>query len=254
MSSGTGTGTKASAAASSSVTLGSLIELVDGIIQDAAYTDKIAGWCNKAVLAIAGGIRMPLPGGNGFLSPALPDLFKYSTVNTVTTLAYVSLPSDYQRNVVRLLDSSGNRYAPPSGGDYYAFNLFLRQISDMRLTESGSIYKVAIKGSKLYYQGIPTTAEAIGVQYYRRPVDMALNGDTPDGIPEHLQERLIKHYVCKEIFGEAIEDGQDNAGVGVKYHTNKFYEAMGELVEFIGLDAEPQYYGSGGSTDAGYCD
>jgi hypothetical protein len=31
-------------------------------------------------------------------------------------------------------------------------------------------------------------------------------------------------------------------------------EAMMELVEFVGIDAEPQYYGPGGGYDAGACD
>ena len=34
--------------------------------------------------------------------------------------------------------------------------------------------------------------------------------DTPDGIPDHLQEDLIKHRVLMDIFGEAIEDGRQH--------------------------------------------
>jgi hypothetical protein len=83
---------------------------------------------------------------------------------------------------------------------------------------------------------------------------MAGDADCPDGIPEHLQMRLIKHYCCKEIFGEAIEDGQDNTGIGTKYHSMKFIEAMTDLCDFVGIDAEPQYYGEGGSEDRGVCD
>jgi hypothetical protein len=236
------------ATAGSSVTLSTLVNAIDGIIQDPAYTSTIISqWCNKAVLAISGGIHMP----DGSISPPLPDLYDYATVATATTLAYVSLPSDYQRNVVLILDSSGDRISAPSGGDYYAFNLFLEQVNDKKLAETGSVYKFAVRGAKLYYQGIPAISETIAVHYYRRPVDMALDGDTPDGIPEHLQERLIKHYVCKEIFGEAIEDGQDNTGIATKYHTGKFFEDMTELVNFIGIDAGPQYYGDGGFVDRG---
>jgi hypothetical protein len=251
MATGSSTGTKAAAAAGSSITLSVLIEEIDGIVQDrSVYTPAvIAKHINRAQLAIAGGIKMP----DGSISPPLPALADYGTVAT-TALAYASLPSGYQRNVFRILDNSGVMIAPPRGGDYYAYILFLKQISDLRVTESGSIYKAAVKGTRLYYQGIPAASENLGVHFYRKPVDMALDGDTPDGIPEHLQLRLIKHYALKEIFGEAIEDGQDNTGIATKYHTGKFFETMTELVEFTGIDAEPQYYGSGEYEDMGRCD
>ena len=83
---------------------------------------------------------------------------------------------------------------------------------------------------------------------------MSADDDEPEGLPSHLQERLIKHYVLKEIMGEKIEDGQDNTGIGTKYHTSKFTEVMFELVNFIGVDATPLYYGSNDSEDYGVCD
>jgi hypothetical protein len=53
----------------------------------------------------------------------------------------------------------------------------------------------------------------------------------------------------------AIEDGQDNVGVGYKYHMGKFFEAMAELCEAIGIDGEPIYYGNDNSCgDYGICD
>lgn len=233
------------------VTLSLLVEEISSIIQDSAFDDaSITLKLNQKQKAIAAGVRMP----DGSYSPPLPDLYKYSTVTTSTSLAYVSLPTDYQRHAFRILDDSGDIISCPIGGDYYAFNLFMKQIQDLRLTESGSIYKVAIKGTKLYYQGIPTAAETIGVHYYRKPTDMALDDDSPDGIPEHLQLRLLKHGVLADLFGEAIEDGQDNSGIATKYHTAKFYEAMTELCDFIGIDAEPQYYGSADYADYGTCD
>jgi len=230
--------------------LSALVSAIDFVLQDDAYGETVlVGKINSIVTGIAAGIRMP----DGQISPPLPDLLDYDTVTT-TAAAYASLPADYQRKVFMILDSSGNKIEPPPGGDYYAFALFLKRITDKRLTESGSVYRVCVKGNKLYYQGIPTAAETLGLHFYRKPVDMALDGDTPDGIPEHLQERLIKHGVLKDIYGEAIEDGQDNSGIATKFHTGKFFEAMAELVAFIGIDGEPEYYGSGDYEDAGVCD
>ena len=232
-------------------TLSSIVSSIQDILQDAAYTDQnIIDKINDATLTIAGGIRMP----NGQISPPLPDLFTQSTVTTSTTLPYVSLPVNYQRKIMNVYDSSGCRIAPPSGGDYYAFALFLKRVSNFNLTEAGSVYRVCVKGSKLYYQGIPTVATTLGLHYYKKPTTMVTATDEPDGIPEHLQLRLIKHYVCKEIMGEAIEDGQDNHGIGVKYHTGKFYEAMTDLCDFVGIDETPIYYGSGDYEDSGACD
>lgn len=240
MSRGTGTGTKVIVTNDGAIPLSTLIAEIQGVIQDDAYLEPtIIDKINQAVTSIAGGILMP----DKSISPPLPDLADYDTVTTSLTLAYVSLPSDYQRNVFLVCDSSGNEIYPCSGGDYYAYNLFLKGLVDKRMTEAGSVYRVAVKGTKLYYQGIPAAAETIGLHFYRKPTNMALNTDTPDGIPPHLQLRLIKHKACADIFGEQIEDGQDNVGVGYKFHSGKFMEAMLELVEFIGVDAESQFYG-----------
>lgn len=234
----------------SSENLGTLMEKVQGVVQDAAFSgNNLINRINDAITDIAGGVRMP----DGGTSPPLPDLYASAIVAT-TSLAYASLPDNYQRNVFHVYDSSGFQINPPHGGGYYSFKLFLRQASNKSLTEAGSVTTVCVNGRKLYYQGIPSTPADLGIHYYRKPVPMATNGDEPDGIPEHLQLRLIKHYVCKEIFGEALEDGQDNAGIGTKYHTAKFFEAMTDLIDFIGIDGGPQYYGSGDFEDLGACD
>ncbi len=230
--------------------LSDLLAAIQGVIQDPVYNDVVlTDRINDAISAIAGGIRMP----DSEVSPPLPDLYKSDTVIT-TTLAYASLPADYQRNVFNVFDGAWNKINPPRGGGYYSFNLFLKQSSNMSLAETGSVYRVCVKGRKLYYQGIPAAPANIGIHYYRKPTPLTLGTDEPDCLPEHLQKKLIKHYVCKEIFGESIEDGQDNSGIGTKYHTGKFFEAMADLIDFIGIDSEPQYYGSGGFEDRGACD
>ncbi len=232
-------------------TLSSHVSSIQDILQDDAYTDQnIVDQINDAVKTIAGGIRMP----NGQISPPLPDLFAYGTVSTSTTLPYVSLPTNYQRRVFGAYDSTNYKINPPTGGNYYSFALFMRIITKMDLSETGSIYAVAVKGTKIYYQGIPTASTTIGLHYYRTPVDMALDGDTPDGIPDHLQSRLIKHYVLKEIYGDMLEAGVAEPSRGMQYHEGKFYSAMTDLVDFIGIDAVPEYYGGGGGEDLGACD
>ena len=231
--------------------LSSIIDGIRNVIQDESIASRpqIIHHVNDAIQNIAAGIRMP----NGEISPPLPDLYQFNTVNT-TTLPYVALPSDYQRYVFNICDDTFNKILPPRGGDYYAFARFLKQINFLNLQETGEVYAVCIKGTKLYYQGIPTAAWPIGVHYYRKPALVKLDGDIPEGIPEHLQHSIIKHYVVKDIMGEKIEDGNDNQGVGTKYHTAKFFEEMIDLIDFIGRDEEAQYYGDESYQDRGRVD
>jgi hypothetical protein len=232
-------------------TLSTLVSSIEDILQDPAYPpERLIDRINDALQHIAGGIRMP----DGQTSPPLPDLYSYGVVNTSTTLPYVSLPADYQRKVSLVYLDGKYRINPPRGGDYYAFKLFTNQISNKGFAETGTIYRVAIKGKNIYYQGIPAVSTTIGVHYYKKPDILALDGDEPEGIPEHLAGGLIKHYVIMNIFGEAVEDGQDNTGIGNKYHAGKFYAYMTDLLDYIGIDGEPEYYGSGGFEDRGVCD
>ena len=233
-------------------TLTELVTAIQDILKDNAYTEtNIVSKINALVSRIAGGVRMP----DGDVSPPLSDLFSYGKIDTSITLPCVSLPIDYQRNVFNVYDTSNCRINPPAGGNYYSFGLFLKQISNLALTEAGSIYRVCVKGNKIYYQGIPSVSTILGLHYYRKPIAMALDGDEPDGIPGHLAEDLIKHGVIKEIYGDIIEAGVTEPSHGAEYHTTKFYEAMTNLCDFIGnTDVVPKYYGSGDFMDAGICD
>ena len=220
-------------------------------IQDPVYSGSmLVTKINDCITSIAGGIRMP----NGQISPPLPDLFTTLTISTETDAAFKTLGTTYQRGVFSIADSSGDPIAPPAGGDYYAFRLFLKKCSEKDLSESGSIYIVAVKGTNLYYQGIPSASVDLTVHGYRLPIDISKDADTPDGIPEHLQMRLIRHSVCREIFGDNIHNKRDGASKAA-YHNTEFYAAMQDLIDYIGIDSEPLYYGSiNDNIDAGICD
>ena len=232
--------------------LQTLVAAIDGILQDEAYTETVlVSDINRAVSAIAGGIRMP----DGSTSPPLPDLVTYGAINTSLTLAHVSLPADYQRKVFLIVDSTGYKISPPMGGDYYSYGLFLQQISDLRLTEAGSVYRVVVKGGNLFYQGIPTAAAAIGLHYYKKPTVLFADADIPSCIPEHLQEDLVTSWVCMRRYRTQIEDGQDQKGAGFNIFQALFFETMVNLCDHIGItDSFPEYYGSSGSEDLGICD
>jgi hypothetical protein len=180
-----------------------------------------------------------------------------ATVATSITLPYVALPAAtghvYQRHVVMVADDNGNQIYGPHGGSYYDFALFLKQASHKGLTQSGAISSVCVKGSNLYYQGIPSASETLTVHFYRTPVAMSTDETTVDGLPDNLATRLIKHWVAKELFGEGLEDSNDSRGSAVKYHTGKFFEAMTDFCDWAGIDAVPEYYGAS-YADLGVCD
>lgn len=231
--------------------LGQLNTAIRVITHDKSISD-IPDRINEAVSMISGGVRMP----DGQVTPPLPELYEISTVET-TVNAYADLPDTYQRKIVMVIDSSGDEILPVNGGDLYAFKLFINSISEKNLSETGSIYRACVKGKKLYYQGIPSDAETLTLHFYRLPVDMADNDDTPDGLPTHLSKRLIVHYVCAQIYGEMIESGEDTPNMGHDYHLGKFYTAMTDLLDFIGdTDSEPLYMAGGTSffADGGVCD
>lgn len=212
---------------------------IDDIVDDASFED-INDRIDESILEIAGGII--IPDGSGRRSPPLPDLYKIDTVDTATDAAYVSLPDEFHRDLIYVVDSSGCRINPPSGGDYESFRLFLNGITNKGLTESGSIYSVARKGLKLYYQGIPAASVALTVHFYELPTILEEDDDVPSCIPSFLQRRLIVHRSCARMYGEGIEDGETSRQTGEKYHSARFYEALMELTEHIGEDAEPVVY------------
>lgn len=209
------------------------------VLQDPAYLDlSLDDRINDAVSSIAAGIRMP----DGSVSPVLPDLYQTDTVAT-TVNAYADLPATYQRNLFYVSDSNGYRIAAPTDGGYYDFVLFLNGCYKKDLSETGTVYVACVKGSKIYYQGIPSASANLTVNYYRKPVDMSADDSTPDGIPDHLQSRLIKHYVARELFGETVKIDKTTQ-FKLTYHENEFYKAMQDLIDFVGEnDNEPMYYG-----------
>lgn len=200
---------------------------------------------NNAVTRIAAGVRLR----DGRTTPPLPDLYSTATVATSTSNAYASLDATYQRNLFMVVDDDKEIVPPPKGGSYYSFQMFLRRARYYDLSETGSIYMCCVKGSNLYYQGKPSTSEDLLTYFYRKPVDMAADSDTPDGLPDPFQLDLVKHFVCRDVYGEHV--GTDlKAATGDKmfkrfeYHNAQLEKTLIEMVEFVGEEGEPIYFHS----------
>lgn len=202
----------------------------------------------NAILKIAAGIKMP----DGRISPPLPDLYTIITVATATTAAYKTLGATYHRDVFYVANDDDERILPPRGGGYYSFGKFLKQANYKDLSESGDIYMCCVKGTNLYYQGIPSTSENLLVYCYRLPVAMSTDSSVPDGIPSAFALDLPKFAVLADYWGDLIGKDvkqelkyPDKAYSKWKYYTARFYEVMAEMIESIGShDDEPQYFDS----------
>jgi hypothetical protein len=193
-----------------------LIAKVALIIQDGSFTDSdIGGYINQAQHEIAGGMQSAL---GDWITPPLPQLFTIDTVTTVTDAAYVSMPVTFHRSL---------QFAAASGG--YEIDIAPSFLSFSEtyplLDQSGRISEVVEFGGNFYYQGIPTTAEDVTLHFYRLPVDMEDDDDTPDGIPLHLQSSLLVNHAAWKIF-DLIEDDFSEPGINTQRYQASFYTAL----------------------------
>lgn len=175
-------------------TFAELIERTDILVQDPSLTDMLGDFINQGVDEIAGGMQSVL---GSWLTPPLPLLFTIDTVATSTSAAYVDMPEEFHRGLQMVVDSSGREISIE-----HSFIEFTETYP--LLNKTGNISAAVEHGNKLYYQGIPVNSETLTLHFYRKPVNMVLDADTPDGISEHLQILLLTNYAAWKAY-EFIE-------------------------------------------------
>jgi len=206
------------------------------IVQDNKYNESISLLLNQAQLEIAGGMKSTF---GDFLTPPLPDLFTSDTVDTLTTTYKVTLPADFHRELFLVSNSSGVEVdIANSKSDFFSTNPLLNT--------PGNVYEVLDYGGYLYYKNLPASAETLTLYYYRIPVDMSADTDTPDGIPVHLQKGLLANYAIWKI-GELINKEniihETNREIilsasnrMLELHKELFFNALKGLELFISYD------------------
>ena len=153
---------------------------------------------------------------------------------TGPSVSYVPLPSDYHKNLFRCYSVTNNRQIEI----YESVALLLRRFS--LVNRSGVVVGVAVRGSNLYYQRIPSSPETLRIHYYKMPTLLTDGNSKPDCLPEHLVRPLLVNYACREIFSE-IEQGLEGQKVNTLFHHNLLREAMADLEDFIGPEGkEPE--------------
>jgi len=189
------------------------------IIQDSSFdlTDTIS-YINKALKEISGLLLLP------------KLLETDTTIDTVLSTAYASLPTDFQRHLHYCYSDTNSIKIKIYGSVELLYSDF------SRLDLEGRVVGVARRGDRLYYQRIPSSAETLRVHYYKSPTIQTVGGDQNDALPEFLTRPLLVNYVAKEIY-KLIEDGENGAKTNTNYYKNEFNEAMAELNRYVGPEA-----------------
>ena len=191
-----------------------LVQDPDRVDVDISYGDLI----NRGVSEIAGGMQSTL--GDWITSP-LSELFTIGSINTVTDAAFVAMPTNFQRGLQLAVRAAGQEV--DIANSFIAFTEIYPA-----LDKSGIISEVVEHGNVFYYQGIPTSSEAVGLHYYRKPVEMTEDEDTPDGIPLHLQISLLVNFAAWKAY-EFIEDGLEGETPNTQKYMGFFLGALKTL-------------------------
>ena len=206
-------------------TFATLIERVTKLVDDDDLVSSYGDFLNQGVSEIAGGwpslldgITNPIPNS---LIPPLPNLFTIGTVDTSITDAFVAMPDDFQRDLQLVVS--------PTGSEIDIEHSFIELTETYPLLNKiGTISSCSEHGHKLYYQGIPTVSQKLTLHYYRNPVDMVNDDDTPDGIPTHLHIPLLVNFACWKSY-EYLEDGIEDATPNTLKFKGLFLEALRTL-------------------------
>lgn len=150
-----------------------LIQNIKNIIQDTAYSsDDILALMNEAQGTISGGIFLVYPDSTQCMSSPLMNLETNDTVETSTSSSYVSLPSDYDRDVFYVFNDTTNIKVDIVS----AFSTILSTAPT--LANTNSVYMVFVSNGRIYYQGMPSTSQDLILYYFRKPNDMATYAST----------------------------------------------------------------------------
>jgi hypothetical protein len=163
-----------------------------------------------------------------------PELEEIVNLFTEPGIDNIALPANYQRNLRYCHSISHNR---PIHIDGSVIQMYRRY---SRLDQNGIVRQVAVKGRRLHYQRIPSSAETLRVNFYKYPPRLHTRDDKPSFIPPGYVKPLLIHYACREIFDE-IEDGVEGQKVNTLYHAKRYEDAKERLWLYLGPEErEPQ--------------
>lgn len=172
----------------------------------------------------------------------LPDLGTSKEIETDPELPYVTLPTDFQRELQTI--RSANSKAPVK--IYRSWMEFMKKYPDLDWT--GAAVEVAsVRARRLYYQPLVLATDTLTIYYYRLPTPMValddpgpLDQTSPDGLPSHLADDLLVNFAAVEVWKLIEQDDMQQSNVA-KY-AQRFNSAMADLLQFVSPpDGEPDY-------------
>jgi len=149
-------------------TQAALIDGVKEVVQDNAFSSaRILQYLNQGQRQIAGGIFIQYPDRTQLISSPLPELETDDDLTTSITLPYIDMPSDFGRNLVALVSATNELRIEVLGSLTELLNYY------PELDNTNRVTLAAVRGKRLYYQGMPSSSETLTAFYYRNPYDMA---------------------------------------------------------------------------------
>jgi len=194
-------------------------------VQDGSFSyDDVVELFNDCLMELAG----------EFL---IPDLEVWADVYTDPTVNHIKMPTDFMKNMRFCHSITHNRKVKIQGSVIQMFRWY------SNLDRLGPVRQVAIKGTELYYQLVPETAEQLRINYFAYPERLRTRNDKPTFLPAHLIDKLLLNYACEEIF-DKIEDALEGQKPNTTYYGKKYQEAKARLNDFLGPEErEPQEFG-----------
>lgn len=194
-----------------------LCDEVRDLASDSSLDSKIKGFVNRAFRAATGDIPVPVPG-----------LFKTGTLTTHLTNPYVTMPTDYQRD----LDSYV--YSTAQNDVFKLVPTFSElQVMFPGLNETGAILTGCLVGRTLYYQRRPGSADTLRLAYFSYPTALSADSSEPTVLPPHLHERLLVSKALVYCF-ERIELGLDSKKTNTEYYEGEYQKALADLALWVG--------------------
>lgn len=186
---------------------------VEVLLDDSSeeVVSRIPGAINEAVLYAAEKVD-------------IPSLKSLISVTTVENQAWASLPNTSAGKILHVSSSRTN-------GDSVEILSCLEDLLERSpsLDFEGDVDMVALEGSTLYYQSIPSTPQTMLVLHYAFPATLEREQDIPTNFPESLHRKLFVHGAASILY-ELIEDGLEaEEKSNTNWHTNKRDLGISEL-------------------------
>ena len=192
--------------------LGELKDEVEIVLQDTSFNSSLANWINDSIGQIIDDANVP-----GFK--------EIISIDTVLDTAYATLGATCSGRILY----AGTATAELAGG-VVTLEHMMKMYPGM--ADAGDVEYIAIDGSTMYYQKIPSVATALTLLHRRKPVAMIADDNEPEGIPSHLHLNVIVPRAA--MFGfDRIEDGIEGEKVNTISQAIRYKQGLHDLMCWV---------------------